>query len=380
MKRLLVLASCVVATVGATLPPDPRAQDALGDLHVLVIRATWGPAPTGGGDLSDAAAFYSRASFGKLRLHLDLTPWLHAYTKPLCVGDPTARSVYGAVGELAQEAAARAGYDLASYGRIAYFLPEATCNFRGLGVGREVFIATDGGVLDDLVFVHELGHTLGLPHATSYTCPRGCRHINEYGDPLSPMGSGGTDFSALEKLKLGWISSVQRVSSSRTYEVADIDAASAKPQVLVVPTNEGEYWIEHRANERRVIVRLVVPDNPTHPVYLRSLYIAQGDDRFVAANVFSVTRAFAFKWLDRKRPTMPRVRALDHAYLSWRPSWDGGSGVAEYRITVDGRRIATTSDLGTALPSLRDGGHRVAVVAVDRAGNRSRPGVVSLNV
>ncbi|MFL5980548.1 MAG: hypothetical protein ACJ74R_02420 [Gaiellaceae bacterium] len=77
---------------------------------------------------------------------------------------------------------------------------------------------------------------------------------------------------------------------------------------------------------------------------------------------------------------MLRARALDHAYLSWRPSSDAGSGIAQYRVTVDGKLLATTTGTGMALPSLADGGHRVAVVAVDRAGNRSRPGVVSLNV
>jgi Gametolysin peptidase M11 len=157
------------------------------------------------GDLSSAAAFYERASFGKLRLHVDVTPWLHAYGEPLCPGDASATSVFGRVGELAQQAAARAGYDVTSYKRIAYILPERTCSPAGLGVGREMFLAQDGGALDDMAFVHELGQTFGLPHAQRSDCARGCR-IFEYGDPLSPMGSGGVDFTALEKLELGWIS------------------------------------------------------------------------------------------------------------------------------------------------------------------------------
>jgi hypothetical protein len=287
----------------------------------------------------------------------------------------------GAAGELAQEAATAAGYDLGAYGRISYFLPDQVCSpLIGRAAGREVFIAADGGLLDDYVFVHELGHTFGLPHAARSSCARRCR-IDEYGDPLSPMGGGAVDFSALEKLELGWITGVQPVDRSRTYPVGDIDAPSSSPQALVVPTAVGEYWIEHRAAEpRRVVVRLVKPIDPTQPVYVHSIFLARAEDRYVARGVFSVTRKFQFKWLDRKRPSMPRARALDHAWLSWARSSDAGSGVAVYRVSLDGRLLATTTDTGTALPALTDGGHRVTVVAVDRAGNRSLPGVVTLHV
>src|SRR5207247_11144544 len=103
------------------------------------------------------------------------------------------------------------------------------------------------------------------------------------------------------------------------------------------------------------------------------------DGRYVARAVFSVTRQFGFTWLDKKRPSTPRARAHDHAYLSWGRSADAGSGVAGYRVTVDRRLLSTTTDTGIALPLLSDGGHRVTVVAVDRAGNRSLPGVVSLH-
>ena len=151
---VLVCGACLGDAASAAMAPDPRAQDAVGDLRVLVIRATWGPRPAGGGDLSGAAAFYNRASFGRLRLKLDITPWLQAYEAPVCPSGSGPRSVFGAVGELAQDAAAAAGYDVGAYGRIAYFLPDQTCNAVGMGVGREVFIATEGGLLDDQVFVH----------------------------------------------------------------------------------------------------------------------------------------------------------------------------------------------------------------------------------
>jgi len=340
-------------------------------MRVLVIRATWGPSPNRAGDFEGAADFYRRASFGRLRLHIDMTPWLKAYTASPCPATATPGSAFGALGDRAQSAATAAGYDIHSYGRLVYVVPERNCFVGGLGLGREVFLAQEGGALDYLGLVHELGHTFGLPHATSSKCARGCSLV-EYGDPLSPMGHGATDFSALEKLKLGWISSVLRVDTAGTYDVADIDQPSTKPQALVVTTAAGEYWIEHRTSE--LIVRLVKPNA------LHSIYLARTTKRYAAPGVLSVTPQFQFRWLDRKRPTIPQARALDHAVLSWSRSSDAGSGIAGYRITIDGRLFAMTTRLNAALPLLPDGGHRLTVVAFDRAGNRSLPAVVNLQI
>ncbi|MFL5946763.1 MAG: hypothetical protein ACJ74C_15170 [Gaiellaceae bacterium] len=346
MKSALLVAACVAAC----LTGAAAAQDSVGDLRVLVIRATWGPTVDNEPTLADAASFYDRASFGQLRLHIDITPWLHAYEAAICPSD----------GEAAKSAARTAGYDVSSYARVVYVLPEEACDFRGVMRGNEILLTAAQSL------VHELGHTFGLDHATA--------NQDEYGDPLSPMGHGTVDFSAFEKLKLGWITSVQRADRSRTYVVADIDAPSTAPQALVVPTNRGEYWFERRgADPQHVIVRLV-PASRT-----RTFYVA-ATNRFAVPKVFSVTSTFAFKWLDRARPSPPRAHGLDNSYISWRPSFDAGSGIAQYRVTLDGKLIATTTELGVALPSLQHGGHRVTVVAVDRAGNRSRPGVVSLNV
>jgi hypothetical protein len=374
------VAVCLTGAARADLPVDPRSLEAVGDMRVLVIRATWGPNPTPPGDFAAAEDFFRRASFGRLRLKIELTPWLQAYARPVCPTAATSGSVFGALGDSAQRAATVAGYDLRDYSRLVYVVPDRLCFAGGVGVGREVFLAQEGGALDYLSLVHELGHTFGLPHATSSKCARGCA-LAEYGDPLSPMGHGAADFTALEKLKLGWISSVRRVDASGAYEVADIDVPSSAPQALVVPTAAGEYWIEHRAaSPRDLIVRLVRPNDARHPVYLRSVFLARAPARYAAKGVFSVTPQFQFRWLDRKRPTMPRARGLDNAVVSWSRSADAGSGVAAYRISIDGKLFTTTTTLRTALPFLDDGGHRITVVAFDRAGNRSRPGVVNLQV
>ncbi|MFL5946215.1 MAG: hypothetical protein ACJ74D_11090 [Gaiellaceae bacterium] len=369
MRRIFVLAACIALTTGAAVPSDPRWPEARGDVRVLVIRATWGPLPDAPGDLAGAAAFYERASFGKLRLKIDVTPWLRAYDAPLCPDAQTERSVFGRIGELAQGAAARAGYDVSAYRRIAYILPQRMCNVAGLGVGHEVFMAQDGGVLDDVSFVHELGHTFGLPHATRSACARGCR-IQEYGDPLSPMGGGAVDFTALEKFKLGWLAGVRRVERNGTYTFAH-------DRPLVVPTAFGEHWIEPVGTQ--FVVRLVRPNDAFHPIYLRSIYLAQAPQRYVARGVFSITRAGEFRWLDRRRPSRPLVHALDDTIVAWPRSADRDSGIANYRVLVDGRLFETTVQTNVTLPQLT-GTHRVSVFAVDRAGNRSRPATLLLRL
>jgi hypothetical protein len=252
MMSAAVFTSLLVCAAGtAAILPDPRAQEATGTLRILVIRATWGPKPEASwtpSPFADAAALYARSSFGKLRLAVEVTPWLVAYREPICPGEATPSSVFGRLGDDAQDAARGAGFDAATFARVVYVLPDRVCGFGGLGVGREVLLASAGGILDAIAFAHELGHTFGLPHANGSSCARGCR-VFEYGDPLSPMGGGSTDFTALEKLKLRWISRVERGTRNGTYTVADIDAPSERPQALVVETAPAEFWLEHRRAE-----------------------------------------------------------------------------------------------------------------------------------
>jgi hypothetical protein len=99
----------------------------------------------------------------------------------------------------------------------------------------------------------------------------------------------------------------------------------------------------------------------------------------------------SFRWLDRTPPTA--VRILQPAsstvgatpLVRWEPPRERGSGVGAYEIRVDGRLTRTlpaarpldttliAAPLYLRLGRLAPGSHRVAIVAVDRAGNRSLP-------
>jgi hypothetical protein len=328
LLRKRVKTGLVMTLLAACLTAGAAAQDSVGDVRVLVVRMTWGPKPDNTAALQQAAPLIERSSFGRLRLQLDITPWLDVYGEATCPVDIEAAGV----------AARSAGYDPDAYAHVIEVVPSDACGS----------------------FVRELGRSFGLSDVP--------------GDPFSPMGKGTLDFSAFEKQQLGWISKVQRVDRSRKYAVADIDLPSTSPQALVVSTRAGEYWIEHRSDKpRRLIVRLLPPKGR------RTVFIGAPNDRFVVAKIFSVTRAFRFTWLDRTRPTQPHLHGLDRTVLWWTPSIDRASGVAAYRVALDGKALATTTQTRVTLPEL-SGTHRLAVVAVDFAGNRSRTGVLLLHI
>ena len=156
---------------------------------------------------------------------------------------------------MARAAATRLGYDLAAYDRFVYVFPEPVCGHSGLGVGRDVLLASPNG-LGALGLVHELGHTFRLPHAGSAACAT-CG-IREYGDQVSVMGQGSIGFSAWEKAQLGWLGAVRRVTATGTYAVDPVDAPSSEAQALLVRVAAGTLWIERRLTPApRVEVRIV---------------------------------------------------------------------------------------------------------------------------
>ena len=113
-------------------------------------------------------------------------------------------------------------------------------------------------------------------------------------------------------------------------------------------------------------------------------------DKFVYPGAFRLTvlkpssagARFRFAWTDTVPPKAPRFSASivdGRVRVTWEDAVETGSGVAHYDVRVDsGAAVRFGADLtqepivvGRALP----GQHTVRVVAVDRAGNRSRPAV-----
>ena len=379
---LLVIAACVLALA----TPASGAAD-VGQQHVLIVLATWGPQPFTPGDVSssfaEAARFYDTSSFHQLALSAAVTPWLPAFTSAPACPDDLGDHVPASFSDPTDAAAAAAGYRVESYDRVIYITARMPCTWDGLGAGHQIVLNADDSWRD---MVHELGHTYGLAHARSERC-RGCDK-DEYGDPFSPMGHGELDFSAYEKLQMGWLHEVAHVSRGGGYAIGRPDVQGATPYALLIVTGLHEYWVEQGldASPPGLVIRSIEPDlsdfmaAPELLLYVPGLTVARGES-FRVGGVFSVRYSsvgrIRFTWLDRTKPSAPRV-SVHAAQLTW-SSRDAGSGISACTITVDGRTVGHGASNGTlTLSALKRGTHRVSVTCVDRAGNRSRATVTRL--
>jgi hypothetical protein len=234
------------------------------------------------------------------------------------------------------------------------------------------------------------------------------------------MGHGLGDYSAYEKFTFGWLDNVARPRGAASFAIGAIDRPSSDPQALHVLVAGDEYWLEYRPpaprwdyHEPSATPGLAVYGGPNgvdglashFPV--RNLLIrdpagtgrpsVQAGETFRTPGAFEVTltdassdRAQAdFRWIDVVRPAAPRIqapRALvrgGRVAARWRVPRDGGSGIGSYEVRLDGRlraTIPTMRALGRLLVSVEPelvlrrvgpGHHRLEVVAIDRAGNRS---------
>ncbi len=175
---------------------------------------------------------------------------------------------------IAQQAAAKArtaGYDPASYDHVVYAFPRTeSCWWHGMAVlgGRMIWLNgfnTPDGFPGVETLNHELGHNLGLVHASSVACPGsssfgasgslGDCTRTEYGDRFATMGNyhdGVLPFhNAYHAAALGWIpgAGVASVPSPGTYSILPLYAAGPSGvRALAVTRSDGtRLWIETRS-------------------------------------------------------------------------------------------------------------------------------------
>lgn len=155
------------------------------------------------------------------------------------------------------------GIDLSYYEHFLFVLPrKAKCKWAGLGiVGCNKCKAWVKSARKK-TYAHELGHNLGLGHAS--TDPDNDGVVNsEYGDHSSFMGSGGNPLAnALHRMQLGWYDafpdSLRTIKESGHYHIDALEnePSSSGTQVLIVEKgNIRPYYLSFRRNTDTFILK-----------------------------------------------------------------------------------------------------------------------------
>lgn len=230
---------------------------------VLLRLGETGPAPMSVEEVRDlvftgpgsVARFFRESSWSQLELRGRDRPDGDVYGY-LTVPADTPCSAEEQAGLAAVQAA---GIDLTGYDRVAFLLDSAdrSCWFGGWAyVGGQVSVNLFSGPdATRAILQHELGHNLGLVHASALVCSApdgrptaieedggGCA-VDEYGDPFDTMGNAYNqmEFSARHKARLGWVpqANVTTVTASGSYPLAPAELQTDRPQLLRIPLPSG---------------------------------------------------------------------------------------------------------------------------------------------
>lgn len=163
---------------------------------------------------------------------------------------------------LANQAATAAGIDISQYRRRVYVFPRTTsCSWAGLGTvgGTTTRAWINGYGTSTLIIGHELGHNVGLGHASSLNCPtspiEGSCTVSEYGDGTDMMGNiNAGHFNAFQKDRLGWLNyqvspPITTVTTSGSYFIDAYETFNKKPKALKILKRAGGsdyYYLEYR--------------------------------------------------------------------------------------------------------------------------------------
>jgi hypothetical protein len=213
--------------------------------------------------------FYHEASYGQTWLTGDVYGW---YTIPLSFNtcDTTAIANY------AQQAAAAAGANLASYNHMVYAFPQNACAWQGRGsVGGSPSQAWVNEWFELGIVGHELGHNFGLYHSRSMDCgsasiSSNCT-ISEYGDLFDLMGGANSaHFNLFQKERLGWVN------------------GGTTPPIATVSTS-GTYWLDFyepgtMTSKGLKVLKSTDPVTGMKTWYYIERRTAQGFDSFLSGN------------------------------------------------------------------------------------------------
>jgi hypothetical protein len=210
--------------------------------------------------------FFKEASLNRFRLtginraDGDITNWL---TVPFSVQNCEVSRWATSGMELARQN----GFEPNNYNSLIFVFPTLCAGRVSASLGTlgdtsrtENIWLTAGFLYNVEVIAHEMGHNLGLLHASSLRClpgnsiPNGCEQ-QEYGDPYDIMGRHPLFFfNNFFRLGLGWLTGgAPEVTASGDYTLVAPSAPSKGNQVLQIPLRNQEgsltgysYYLEFR--------------------------------------------------------------------------------------------------------------------------------------
>jgi hypothetical protein len=227
----------------------------------------WTPAQMAGYVFTNpdsVSAYYRDSSLGLTTFSGDVTNWITLPTVGTsCDGN------FESWANLADAAAVKAGFVLSNYSHKLYVINGvSSCPWAGLStVGGDhsySWVIEYPGPLNTVLIEHELGHGLGMAHASYLGCGSltidayaNCS-FNEYGDYYDAMGYATYGFTqnGAHKVEQTWVPTarVQTVTTNGTYTIAPLELPATIPQVLKIlksnsynpTTGNSYYYVEYR--------------------------------------------------------------------------------------------------------------------------------------
>ncbi len=233
-----------------------------GTLKALVIRISFSDAPYA---IDTSVINKTNATINTLYLAMSRNTFSWAFRlHPAILVAPGNRATYAAnfaslqawIAAQITAAGLKRGIDYDVY--IANF-PQIGVSWAGLSNLRDADWIN--GSYSAGVTGHELGHSLGLPHAHSveagadmFGTPGNTAETNEYGNPYDIMGHGGSTghFNVLYKMRVGWADTdeIKEVKSSGVYRIYAQDNSLHKSRLIGMRVPSGNpsyaYWFEYR--------------------------------------------------------------------------------------------------------------------------------------
>jgi M6 family metalloprotease-like protein len=386
-------------------------------------------------DSNSTNAYYREDSYGdvslvgKLRTDGDVFGW---YTIPAPVADSRWGCNVNSIASDAEAAAAADGFVSAGYQHVIYAFPtQRMCSWAGLGEMPGTHSWINGFITNVAVVAHELGHNMGLNHASSLTCTDGGTPVTigptctkqEYGDPFDVMGNSSHRNNAWHLRQIGFMpaGNMQTVVSDGTYTLTSTSSRGGT-QLLRVrrPTGSSPpyYDLELRSaggvfdnflSTDPAVQGVTIHTNPDPATVTQSLLLdtTPGSSSGFADAPLGVGRTFTDDAVsitvqsisartatvvvtsgppppDTTPPSVPgpvtATVGVDRVGLSW-PAAGDNVGVAGYRVFRDAAQVATTTatswvDLAVSPATT----YRYTVRAFDAAGNFADSAPVSATV